>query len=230
MKFKNPIHIIQIFDNSYEYGKDEKSYSKRKSKYIWKENIVSKSGIIRNGVLIINKETFKILQLNEFKIILLVDYNTDSEIETLERFNYLNIFDYLDYHNKNDFEKHKLLRNHINRINYVFSGNFIRPLYWDCFVFRKNNNISVEFIWDYSKIGMPKRENFKICDLEKNKAIEININGKKDEHKRIYIEKNIIIEYLGEINEYELITNPNYYFTKEIPKNRKQIKLLKKMY
>jgi len=236
MKLKRPIHIIQIFDNSYEYRKNEKSYSDRKDKYKWKEFINSKSGIIENGILKINKDKIGLLNLNNINVILLTDYNSKSEIETLERFNYLKIIDYVDYLGKGEFEKYKLFKEQINRIDYIYKGEFkISPLNWKCFKFSKNEKISVELFWDYWEIGIPKRDNFKICDLEINKAIEINLNGKRDfsmtgRRERIFTERNFIIEYLGEINEYELIGNPSVDLKKEIPTNRKRINLLKELY
>ena len=236
MNLKKPIHIIQVFDNSYEYGKNEKSYSDRKGKYKWKETIDSKSGIVENGILKINKEKIGLLNLNNINVILLIDYNSKSEIESLERFNYLDVINYGDYLRMGEFKKHKLFKEQINRIENIHKGEFkFSPLKWECFRFCKNEKISVELFWDYWGIGFPERENFKICDLEINKPIEININGKRDfsltgRRARTFNERNFIIEYLGEICKYELIGDPSVVLKKEIPKKRKRINLLKELY
>ncbi|MCB9173432.1 MAG: hypothetical protein H6589_02390 [Flavobacteriales bacterium] len=236
MKSKRPIHIIQIFDNSYEYGKDEKSFSERKEKTQWYEKIISKSGYIENEKLKLNKSKLKFSSLNNINLILLIDYNSGSESEILEKFKYLKIFDYADHQFSNELKKHSLKREFLNRIEYIKTGEIsLYPFLWKCFRFESSNLININLIWDEWEIGLPKRDNFKLCALEANKPIEININGKRDfsmsgRKERTFIERNFIIEYLGEINEYEFIKDPNIEFEKEIPKATKRINLLKELF
>lgn len=236
MKTNRPIHIIQIFDNSYEYGKDEKSYSERKIKTQWKDKIISKSGYIENGRLKLNKSKLSLSSLKNVNLILLIDYNSDSENEILEKFKYLKIFDCAEHQFSNDLKKHSLTREFLNRIEYIKTGEIsLYPFLWKCFRFDKSNLININLIWDEWEIGIPKRENFKLCNLEANNPIEINLNGKRDfsmsgRRERTFIERNFIIEYLGEINEVELIKDPNIEFEKQIPKASKRINLLKELY
>jgi len=232
MQLNRDIHIIQIYDNSYEYGKNEKSYSERKHKHQWKEFIYSKSAIIKNKKLIINKEKINFLDISNTNVIIIVDYNVNNEYEILEKFNFMNILDYAEYFDKNDLEKMQILNKHLKKIQYIFQGDFIiKPFEWECLSLKKNENINVYLNWNNWDMNLiPKRDNFKISKLGINKPIEIKINGKKDYKERIFIEKDCIVEYLGKINEYELVDNSKAYFKKIIPKNRKVINLVKVLY
>ena len=43
-----------------------------------------------------------------------------------------------------------------------------------------DNQIELHLLYDYYEIGEPKRDNFKLCNLEMNTPTEIKINGKLD--------------------------------------------------
>lgn len=206
MKSKHPIHIIQIFNNSYEYGKNEKSYSERKDNYAWKKKITSQSGYVENGVLKLNDTYAKLLNLNTISVLLLIDYN-------------------------NDFEEKRASDN-----PYIKTADNQATFFnWNCFQFKKEDTLQLHLNWDYGTIGLPERENFKICELKIHQPIEININGKRDfsltgRRARTYVEKNVIIEYLGQISDFEWIANQKISVQKTIPEQRKRINLLKDLF
>jgi hypothetical protein len=206
MKTKNPIHIIQVFNNSYEYGKDEKSFADRKDQYAWKKHVVSSSGYIENNIIKINTLHTKLINFNVVNLLLLIDFNTDFEEKTA------------------------------NDNPYIKTADSQAPfLNWNCFQFKKEDTLEVHLNWDYWTIGNPERENFKICELKIQQPVEININGKRDfsmtgRRARTFVEKNIILEYLGSIDEYELVDNQKINILKEIPENRKRINLLKELF
>ncbi len=233
LKFLKPVHIIQVFNNPLLYKKDEKSYEQRKEKYAWKNTILSKSGIIENGILKLNKSKTPPLDAH-INAILLIDYNTIDEIEILTRLELLNFYDYVDISNISpSLESHRIIRKILDKIPHIKAGNFtMGPLIWDILEFRKRKNINVHLFWDDHKLGMPKREYFKICELRLHTPVEILINGKRDflgtrRSERIFIEKNYILEYLGKVREYELIDGYRAKFQKQIPPERKTINLLK---
>ena len=72
------------------------------------------------------------------------------------------------------------------------------------------------------KLVLPKGKN-----LKKNKPVEITIDGIHDGyHKRIFVENNFILEYLGQFDE--IFEKRNLEHSKKrIPKERKRINLLK---
>ncbi len=233
LKFPRPVHVIQIFNNSLVYGKDEKSFAQRKDKYAWKDTILSKSGILEEGILKLNKSKMPPLDDN-INVILLIDYNANDETEILTRFELLDFYDYVELSNISPtMDAHRIIRKTLDKIPYVIAGNFSTgPLVWDVLEFRKWKNIHIYLRWDEERLGMPKREFFKICELYPHKPVEILINGRKDfsgtkRRERLFVEKDYIIEYLGEVREYELIEGYRAIFQKQIPRERNVINLLK---
>lgn len=233
MKLKKPIHIIQVFDNSYEYGKEEKSYETRKLKYAWLNSISSQNGFVERTILKTNSLKSKELNVLNCDFLILSDFNTNSEEETLNRFRHLKFSEQIKLQQASDNERIKLLQDFKNAIEYLVSGNFTQhPYQFKCFNIQQKENIEIHLNWNYWDIGIPERENFKICELQKNKPIEINVNGKRDfsmtgRRARTFVERNFIIEYLGTVSEIE---ETNNIFQKKIPTTKKRINLLKKLF
>lgn len=113
--------------------------------------------------------------------------------------------------------------------------------------FSKNQTINFDFIEiklagvieiylkpGYFETGIPKRHDFKVAELVKEKPIGIKINGKRDfsltgRRERIFTEQEYILAYLGEFNEiqFEHDLKP---IQKTIPNDYKVINLMKTLY
>lgn len=92
-----------------------------------------------------------------------------------------------------------------------------------------NMDLYLRYHWYY--VGIPKRDNFKLCELKLNQPVEILINGKRDysacsRRQRSFIEQSHIVEYLGTFKEcYELQSIEPVI--KKIPQQRKLVDLRK---
>ncbi len=198
MKLNTSKHVIQIFNNSYTYLKNEKSFNDRKHKAKWDKNISSKIGYVENQTLFISENDVRFLPISGNSIFL-IDQNTSQKKED-------------GYYAVSD----------------ILSSNCL----WEILRFKQKETIEIHLVWEYFQLGYPQRESFKLSNLEINKPIEIKINGKRDgtgssRGERVFIEKNYIIVYLGEILAIERIGDENFPTLKKIPKHRKLINLLK---
>jgi hypothetical protein len=86
------------------------------------------------------------------------------------------------------------------------------PKAFEFFKLKKSNKDTYEVFLDYEsnskRIGIPKRENYKICDLKHSKPIRYKINGKSDftltgSKERTFYEYDFIIEWIGKIDTIE---------------------------
>lgn len=218
---KNPVHLIQIFENSYRYDKNHKSFEDRKETVKWKDSILSNSLIIENNQIFINKDLVKKQNNILNNCIFSIDYNIENKNDY---FQYLKLNGVVE----NDLNSELRYREHLKKREKVkFCSLGKQRFLWNILEFTHEDSIQVKLVWDYSKVGTPKREKFKIAELKKKKPIEIFVDGIHDGyHKRIFVENNFILEYLGEFDEvFEKINLE--HSEKVIPKETKRINLLK---
>lgn len=218
---KKPVHLIQIFNNSYRYDKNHKSFDNRKETIKWKSSIFSNNLKIETDKIFINKDLVKTQSNNLDNCIISIDYNIE------------NLKDYIQYLKLNgvvpdNLSSEKNLREVLEkRENVKFCSLRKIPFLWNILEFSKKDTIQLKLVWDYSKVGIPKREKFKLAELKKNKPIEISIDGIHDGyHERIFVENNFILEYHGLFNDV-FEKNNLEQSEKVIPKERKRINLLK---
>ncbi len=98
-----------------------------------------------------------------------------------------------------------------------------------------SEEIELHLDCDHFKIGVPKRENFKLCKLESDVATEVKINGKLDHSmssgmERRLLEQHFIFCLHTGINRLELGRGPFGPFPKTIPKPKKAIGLMKELW
>ena len=84
----------------------------------------------------------------------------------------------------------------------------------------------------YFEVGLPVREEFKICELVKDKPISIKINGKRDfsltsRRARTFVEQEYIFNYVGDFTTIQIEKEPSLLITKAIPSALKVIDLMK---
>ena len=201
-KAKKSKLILQVYHNYVQYHKNLKSFSDRKEITAWKTELNSKSAYLKDGKLILSKSDYNKDLLN-CDLIILNDFNSESEIKALKQVQYFNL---------------------------------VWKIKFEIFQLKKvDKQIELHLLYDYYEIGEPKRENFKLCNLEMNTPIEIKINGKLDHslssgRKRTYKEHCYIFHLIGETDAFELVRTPFKGSIKKIAKPLKTVDLMKKLY
>jgi len=202
IKTKKSKLLLQVYHNYVQYHKDMKSYSDRKEVTKWKTELNSKSAYLKDGKLILSKSDYNTDLLN-CDLIIMNDFNSESEIKALKQVQYFNL---------------------------------VGKVKFEIFQLKKvDEQIELHLLYDYYEIGEPKRENFKLCNLEMNTPIEIKINGKLDHslssgRERTYKEHCYIFHLIGETDAFELVRPPFKGSIKNIPKPLKTVDLIKKLY
>lgn len=202
IKTKKSKLLLQVYHNYFQYHKDMKSYSDRKELTAWKTELNSKSAYLKDGKLILSKSDYNTDLLN-CDLIILNDFNSESEIKVLKQVQYFNL---------------------------------VGKVKFEIFQLKKvDKQIELHLLYDYYEIGEPKRENFKLCNLEMNTPIEIKINGKLDHslssgRERTYKEHCYIFHLIGETDAFELVREPFKGSIKKIPKPSKKVDLMRKLY
>lgn len=229
LKTKRSKLILQVYHNYFLYHKDMKSFSDRKELTEWKNEINSKSAYLKDGKLILSKSDYSPDILN-CDLIILNDFNSESEPEAIKSQNQRWQKDLVDFEERTDGQ---LLEN-LKQVQYfTFVGSQRK---FEIFQLKKlDNHIELHLLYDLYEIGEPKRENFKLCNLEMNIPIEIKINGKLDHslssgRKRSYKEHCYIFHLIGETDEFELAREPFTGSMKQIPKPLKTVDLMKELY
>lgn len=206
-----------------------KSYSDRKELTEWKKEINSKSGYLDDGKLTLAKSDYNPDLLN-CDLIVLNDFNSDSEIEAIKRQNQRWQKDLIDFETRTDGQIWANLKQ-VQYFNLVGSQRK-----FEIFQLKKNEDqIELHLLYDLYEIGEPKRENFKLCNLEVGVPLEIKINGKLDHsmsrgRERSYKEHCYIFYLIGETDEFELAREPFAGIVKSIPEPIKKVDLMKELY
>ncbi len=84
-------------------------------------------------------------------------------------------------------------------------------------------------------IGIPKRNNIKLCNLRPNQPVEITINGKTDfsltgRRDREFTEQLYIFEYLGDFKTCTVLKEKANPVLKQIPAERKLVDMIKPLW
>lgn len=207
IKSKDKKWILQLHHHPIHYHKDEKAFEKRKNRSAWNKRIESKSAYLEKGSLHLTKVNSP-PNFNQSDLILIRDFNST---ETPRHF-------YPEEQSAQFF-------NIINR-----SAKF------DIFELKLvEHKLVLHLQYDLYKIGQPKRDNFKLCELELDVPIEVNINGKLDHslsagRERTFIENHYILHLIGLTDTFQLHHSPLSPKTKHIPTPQKVINLMKSLY
>jgi hypothetical protein len=117
--------------------------------------------------------------------------------------------------------------------NHCFSTARTNPL--DIFEIRMKEELELHLKYGYFEVGIPERENFKLCTIKQNSPVEIKINGKTDaslssRRARVFKEQYYVIEYLGDFSHCKLLKEPFETHIKHVPENRKVVDLIKPLW
>lgn len=203
--FQNPIKIIQVFRNINIYEKAEKSFELRKEKISWKP-MFSKSGYVFKDELFLPEQ---ILSNPDFKNCNLITLNDNNNI------------------NENTFPK--------ENTNFNNCFNLISTKSIDIFELKMKEDLELHLKYGYFEVGIPERQNFKLCNINKNQSIEIKINGKTDSslssrRARVFKEQYYIYDYIGDFHKCKILKEPFDSHLKHVPENRRVIDLIKQLW
>lgn len=203
--FKKPVKILQIYRMVNEYGKDERSFADRKNKLVWKP-ISSQSGFVEDEVLYLPEDTLQDKKLGNGDLITIED---ESDITPQQEWKTVN--KYYEKGNNHCFNLH-----HINT--------------YECFGF-KGDPLELSLRYNHTLVGDPSRDDFTLTRVEKDKPVEVKINGKHDTSRgRYFKEQYYIFHLLGTFDRCFLLADAAKAVTKEIPSNRKLIDLIKPLW
>ncbi len=204
--FKNPVTVLQIFRNIYEYGKDQKSFEDRKNLAQWR-HISSKSGYVLDNQLYLPEN---IMEDNHF---------SNCTLLTIE--------------DSNSTFHHTLQHIFPKKLNQCFQQ--ARHIKLDIFKLEIGTQIEMYMQYGYFEIGAPQRPEFKLCELQPHKAVEIKINGKTDasassRRGRTFKEQHYIYEMLGQFNQCFFLKEPFDPTIKTVPQASHTIDLMKPLW
>jgi hypothetical protein len=203
--FKRPVMVLQVFRMIHVYGKEVKSFADRKDKLTWKE-LQSKNGYVADGVLYLPAS---ILEDKQFANCQLITIEDEADVTPQHEWKIVN--DQYAKGNQHCFDLH-------------------HPRSYEIFRFR-NNPLAVSLNYSNSSIGDPSRDNFTLATLEKDKAVEVKINGKHDTSRgRYYKEQSFIFHLLGEFSRCCFLTGNHPPVTKHVPAERKLVDLVKPLW
>ncbi|GEM_PF-1090476 len=229
IKTENSKLVLQVYHNYYIYNKDSKSYSSRKEHTKWKAQVNSKSAFFENGKLILKKSDYS-TQLHNSSVIILNDFNSNSELEAYNLQSKRWKKDLINLKEKADNQLWFSLKQVQS-----FNTLEIRQRFEVFQLSKIKDSVELHLFYDYFEIGEPKRHNFKLCELKIGVPVEIKINGKLDHslsgrRGRTFKEHCYIFHLLGKTDTFELKREPYKEKIKQIPKPEKTINLMKELY
>jgi hypothetical protein len=205
VQFNKPAKLVQVFRMINEYGKDEKSFSARKDKLVWKD-ILSKNGYVADGVLYLPAS----VQIDK--------KFGNCDLITIE--------DECDLIPRNEW---KIINGNYEKGN-SHCFNLHHPSQYEIFRFHKDPP-ELSLYYRYWYVGDPTRDHFTIAVLEKDKPVEIKINGKIDSARgRYFKEQYYIFQLLGEFDGSVILKENTDAVMKKIPAERKLVDLLKPLW
>ena len=213
--FRRPKKVFQVFRNIHVYGKAEKSFADRKGKFEW-DVIPSKSGHVIEDELYLPE---KILDHPDFPTcdLIIIEDDNASNHDVPPSTSIV----------RNDIAVHPIACNHCFHLS--------RKILFGIFEIKKKDEIELYLRYGYFEVGIPKRENFKIGNIEKGKPIEIKINGKTDfslssRRARMYKEQSYIFDYIGDFEKCKILKEPYKLMEKQVPNERKVVDLIKRLW
>ena len=213
--FKQPVKVFQIFRNVNVYGKSKKSFEERKVKAQW-NTMYSKSGHVFNNELYLPEQILSDPDLLTCDLITQEDNNE------------------LNSNASSDLRFTKVIGSNL-RPCYNHCFHLTRTIKFEIFEIKQEDDIDLYLQYGYFEVGIPKRENFKLCVIKKNSPIEIKINGKTDfsassGRTRIFKEQAYLFDYIGDFEKCKILKEPYDHAVKCVPTERKVVDLIKQLW
>ncbi len=215
VKFKHPVKLLQVYRSINEYQKSKKSFDTRKESVAW-HNVYSQNGYIHNQELYLPDSITSHPAFNNCGLITIEDECTTSTTAA----NILSIPS-LPSRRLKPANNHCFHLSHPNKLH-VFELNY-------------HDALELHLRYDYFEVGIPERDNFKLCTLSPHLPVEVKLNGKLDfsltsRRQRVFKEQHYIFEYHGDFDSCYLFTTPYTSVLKKIPDERKVIDLIKPLW
>lgn len=175
--------IIQIFKKDKFFTKSEYDHSTRTDFFIWPENINSVTGFVEKNTLYLNSSIHSNLNQKNIGLFVIQDH-----IESPSR--------------KTDLKEF-----------YFFTAQTLKANveFFELIKVGQKYEVWLDGITNSFQIGIPKRNRFKLCNLEVGQSIEIKINGRHDftltgRAERTFREQQYLIKYIGTVEKVEFLT------------------------
>jgi hypothetical protein len=214
--FRHPVRVVQVFRNIIFYGKDQKEFDERAGLMTW-HPMHSKSGFIEDGILFLPDSISSLPDLPICDVITIEDDNPLPHP--------------LAPWDKRKRVSHQLPEGETNRC-----FNLQHPRRLDIFELKKEDRqLELHLRYGYFDIGIPERDNFKVCTLEEGVAVEIMINGKIDSTltwraRRTFVEQHYVFKSEGMFEKCLLLKQPFEAAIKTVPTERKLVDLKKQLW
>jgi hypothetical protein len=213
--FRRPVTVFQVFRSINIYGKAKKSFDNRKDKAEWSV-ISSKSGHVFNDELYLPEQILNNPDLLTCDLITIEDDNTPNP------------------YTSSDLRFTKVIGSN-SQPDYNHCFHLTRNIKFDIFEIKKEDDIELYLQYGYFEVGIPKRENFKLSAIRKDRPIEIKINGKTDfslssRRTRVFKEQAYIFEYVGDFEKCKILKEPYNHSVKNVPVDRRVVDLIKRLW
>jgi hypothetical protein len=213
--FKHTVKIFQVFRYIHNYKKSEKSFDDRKDKVDW-NTVPSKSGHIFKDELYLPENILNDPRLMTCDLIMLEDDLAPIHSQAI------------------NMTKLNGVTSNPKSAN-VHCLHLDRKCTFDIFEIKHKEHLELHLRYGYFEVGIPTRENFKLCEIREKKPIEIKINGKIESsltsrRARVFKEQTYIITYLGDFSQSRILKEPFSATLKKVPTNRKVVDLVKPLW
>jgi hypothetical protein len=199
------------------YDQSKKSFSDRKQDNVWRE-ISSKAGFIADGELFLPEQILKNPDLRNCDLIIIEDDNKPEQKAKPW-----------------DMKMARLYGESLEpKYNYCF--RLTQPNRYHIFEIRVKGEMELHLRYEHFQVGIPKRNDFKIGEVRRNKPIEVKINGKTDftmsgwKNGRAFKEQHYLIEYVGDFEKCKILKKPYEPIAKTVPVERKVVDLIKPLW
>jgi hypothetical protein len=219
IEFGRPVKVMQVFRNVNLYGKSKKSFEARRAEMQWGD-IFSKSGHVIDGQLFLPASVSKDPDVRSCDLITLEDDNQE-QVFSAAHLQFTKVIRFLPR------LPHPPLTNRFM--------NLTRPNKLDIFELRNEGELELYLEHGYYTIGIPKRSNFKLCEVKLDQPVQIKINGKTDHslsrgRERIFKEQHYVFHYLGDFSSATLQRDPFKAVHKSVPHIVKEVDLIKQLW
>lgn len=195
------IDVIQIYKSKEVFNKSSYTTENRRLFNSWEDSFESVQGYLENETLVLPIEYKNLPDIKTANLIIIQDIEGWDSLQINNYFEGLDLPDWFKKTSRNFF-----LNN--NKKLFAFKQLSIAKSF-EIFRIQKSNNGLFKLEIDYSmEIGIPKRENHKLCDLRKSQPIRYKTNGKSDftmsgRKERTFYEFDYVIEWIGTAKKIE---------------------------
>jgi len=213
-------HVIQIFKSSKTFNKSNYTEKNRKLFNSLPNSFESTTGFDEDRTLHLPIEYKNYPGLESSSLIIIQDFSGFNPFTLTKDANSLFFNNWI----KN---RHRNLPLQENKEIFVFN-QISTPSSFELFKILKSQGDNIELFLDYNSnssiIGIPARENHKVCELKINKPIRYKINGKSDftmtgRMERSFYEFDYIFELKGCIEKIKYLELNKIQTNKSIPIN-----------